>query len=93
MEEDYKIPSSKGYKRDYKAEYANAGASEKQKKERAARNRASRNKGAGPTDVDHITPLRDGGSTRLSNTKQRSVHDNRSDNGHHKGEKQVRRNK
>lgn len=84
------MPSSPNYKRDYKAEYKAFGASTKAKKERAARNKASRIKGAGPTDVDHKKPLRSGGSTALSNTRKRSVSANRSDNGHRPGEKQKK---
>ena len=82
------MPSSPNYKRDYKREYQLTGASTKAKKERAARNKASRINGAGPTDVDHKKPLRSGGSTALSNTRKRSVSANRSDNGHRPGEKQ-----
>jgi hypothetical protein len=32
-------------------------------------------------DVDHKVPLRSGGSTAASNTRLRSVHANRADNG------------
>ena len=84
------MPSSPNYKRDYKREYQLNGASSKDKKERAARNKASRAKGAGPTDVDHKKPLRAGGSTALSNTRKRSVSSNRSDNGHKPGERQKK---
>jgi len=85
------VPSSPNYKRDYKAEYKNFHASAKSKADRAARNKASRVKGAGPTDVDHKKPLRVGGSKALSNTRKRSVASNRSDNGHKPGEKQKKR--
>lgn len=84
------MPSSPNYKRNYKAEYKAFHSSPKAKAERAARNKASRIKGAGPTDVDHKKPLRSGGSTALSNTRKRSVSANRSDNGHKPGEKQKR---
>jgi hypothetical protein len=84
------MPSSPNYKRDYKAEYKAFHASPEAKKDRAARNKASRVKGAGPTDVDHKKPLRSGGSTALSNTRKRTVSANRSDNGHKKGEKQCK---
>ena len=84
------MPSSPNYKRNYKREYQLNGASTKAKKERAARNKASRINGAGPTDVDHKKPLRSGGSTALSNTRKRSVSANRSDNGHKPGEKQKK---
>ena len=84
------VPSSPNYKRDYKREYQLFDSSAKAKKERAARNKASRVKGAGPTDVDHKKPLRSGGSKGLSNTRTRAVSANRSDNGHKPGEKQKR---
>ena len=84
------VPSSPNYKRDYKREYDLFADSTKAKKERAARNKASRVKGAGPTDVNHKKPLRSGGSKALSNTRTRAVSANRSDNGHKPGEKQKR---
>ena len=84
------MPSSPNYKRDYKREYQLFDSSAKAKKERAARNKASRVKGAGPTDVDHKKPLRSGGSKGLSNTRTRAVSANRSDNGHKPGERQKR---
>jgi hypothetical protein len=84
------MPSSPNYKRNYKQEYQLFDSSTKAKKERAARNKASRTKGAGPTDVDHKKPLRAGGSKALSNTRTRSVSANRSDNGHNPGEKQKK---
>lgn len=82
------MPSSPGYKRDYKKEYSNFHASDKAKKDRAARNKANRAKGVAGKDVDHKKPLRSGGSKSLSNTRVRSVSANRSDNGHKPGEKQ-----
>ena len=84
------MPSNPNYKRNYKQEYQLFDSSTKAKKDRAARNRASRVKGAGPTDVDHKKPLRAGGSKALSNTRTRSVSANRSDNGHNSGEKQKK---
>jgi hypothetical protein len=84
------MPSSPGYKRDYKAEYKAHHSSPADKKERAARNKASRAKGQSGMDVDHKSPLRSGGSSSLSNTRIRSVKANRSDNGHVKGEKQKK---
>jgi len=84
------MPSSPNYKRNYKQEYDLFADSTKAKKERAARNKASRAKGAGPTDVDHKKPLRSGGSKALSNTRTRSVSANRADNGHKPGEKQKK---
>jgi len=85
------MPSSKNYKRDYKAEYATHHASPAAKKQRAARNKAARVKGQTGKDVDHKTPLRSGGSTSLSNTRVRSRSANRADNGHKPGEKQKTR--
>jgi hypothetical protein len=87
------MPSSPNYKRNYKDEYEKFHSSAEDKKERAARNKASRAKGAGPTDVDHKKPLRSGGSTALSNTRKRAVSANRSDNGHKPGEKQCKKRK
>jgi len=84
------MPSNPNYKRNYKQEYQLFDSSTKAKKDRAARNKASRVKGAGPTDVDHKKPLRAGGSKALSNTRTRSVSANRSDNGHNSGEKQKK---
>lgn len=87
------MPSSPNYKRDYKAEYAAHHASPKAKKERAARNKAAAAKGEPGKDVDHKKPLRSGGSKELSNTRVRSRAENRSDNGHKKGETQVKKKK
>jgi len=87
------MPSSPGYKRDYKAEYKDHHSSPKAKKERAARNKACADKGVKGKDVDHKVPLRAGGSTGKSNTRVRSIAANRSDNGHSKGETQKRKKK
>lgn len=84
------MPSSPNYKRDYKAEYKAHHSSPQAKKDRAARNKAARAKGVKGKDVDHINPLRNGGSTSGSNLRVRSVRANRSDNGHKPGEKQKR---
>ena len=84
------MPSSPNYKRDYKDEYEKHHSSTEDKKERAARNKASRAKGVAGKDVDHKKPLRSGGSKALSNTRVRAVSANRSDNGHKKGEKQCK---
>jgi hypothetical protein len=84
------MPSSPGYKRDYSAEYKSHHSSTKAKKERAARNKANAKKGVKGKDVDHVTPLRSGGSKSVTNTRVRSVKANRSDNGHKPGEKQKR---
>jgi hypothetical protein len=85
------MPSSPGYKRDYKQEYKDHHSSPKAKKERASRNKACAEKGCKGKDVDHKKPLRSGGSTASSNTRVRSVSANRSDNGHKKGETQKRK--
>lgn len=83
------------YKRDYKKEYKNYHGKKKQRKERSARTIARElmkkkglvKKGDGK-DVDHKKPLRNGGSKSLNNLRVRDKSENRSDNGHHKGEKQ-----
>lgn len=82
-------------KRDYKKEYRNYHGKPKQRKERAARTRARElmkkkgkvKKGDGK-DIDHKNPLRSGGSNGINNLRVRGKSDNRSDNGHKKGEKQ-----
>ena len=92
------MPSSPGYERDYKQEYATTHKSKKAKKQRAARNSAratavasgKASKGDGK-DIDHKKPLRSGGTTSASNTRVRSVAANRSDNGHKPGETQKRK--
>lgn len=85
------MPSSPGYKRDYKAEYKAHHASPEAKKDRAARNKASAAKGVSGKDVDHKTPLRSGGSKDLKNTAVRDRSANRADNGHKPGETQKKR--
>jgi 5-methylcytosine-specific restriction endonuclease McrA len=76
------MPSSAGYRRDYKQE-AKYHASPEQKKRRAMRNKAHRTlervlgrniKG----DVDHKTPLSKGGSNSRSNLRVQSKSANRS---------------
>lgn len=70
------MPSSKGYKRDYKEEYDNYHASSKQKKDRASRNAARRKmakkgkvKKGDNKDVHHVNGnVRD--NTRLAVKKQ-----------------------
>jgi len=62
-------------KRNYKKEYARDHASEKQKKDRAARNKARKDNGLKKGDgkeVDHKKPLSKGGS-RTSKKNQRVV--------------------
>ena len=84
------MPSSPGYRRDYKSEYQKHHASPEAKKARAARNKAARAKGQPGKDVDHVRPIRAGGSHSLTNTRVRSRSANRSDNGHKKGETQKK---
>ena len=72
------------------------------KKKRAARNKARReaerdgraSKGDGK-DIDHVKPLREGGSASKSNTRARSRRANRSDNrgkgGRPKGSKNKKK--
>ena len=81
--------------RDYKKEYRNYHGKPKQRKERAARTRArelmkkkGRVKKGDGKDIDHKKPLRSGGSNGINNLRVRKKSDNRSDNGHKKGEKQ-----
>jgi hypothetical protein len=82
-------------KRNYKMEYRNYHGKPKQRKERAARTKAREQmikkgkvrKGDGK-DIDHKKPLRNGGSHGINNLRIRDRSDNRSDNGHKKGEKQ-----
>ncbi len=70
----------------YDKEYANYQGTDEQKKNRAQRNKARRlmvregkaAKGDGK-DVDHITPLRSGGTSTKSNLRIRSKSANRSD--------------
>lgn len=68
--------------RDYKREYANYHARPEQKKNRAARNLWNRRlKGKVPAgkEIDHKTPLGNGGSNDRSNIRFRSVSENRAD--------------
>ncbi|NBO36652.1 HNH endonuclease [bacterium] len=76
-------------------EYRNYHGKPKQRKERAARTKAREQmikkgkvrKGDGK-DIDHKKPLRNGGSHGINNLRIRDRSENRSDNGHKKGEKQ-----
>lgn len=84
-------------KRDYKKEYRNYHGKPKQRKERAARTAArellikkGRVKKGDGKDVDHKRPLRSGGSKSINNLRVRDKSENRSDNGHKKGEKQKK---
>jgi hypothetical protein len=79
--------------RDYKKEYANYQGRPEQIKNRASRNKARRlmirkvgKARLNGKDVDHKHPIRRGGTSSLKNLRIRSVKDNRSDNGHHRGE-------
>ena len=83
------------YKRNYKKEYRNYHGKRKQRKERAARTAArelmikkGRVKKGDGKDIDHKKPLRKGGSKGINNLRVRDKSENRSDNGHKKGEKQ-----
>jgi hypothetical protein len=72
--------------RNYDKEYANYQGTEEQKKNRAQRNKARRmmikegaaSKGDG-MDVDHVKPMRNGGTSTRSNLRMRSKSANRSD--------------
>jgi len=85
------------YKRDYKKEYKNYHGKPKQRKERAARTAArelmikkGRVKKGDGKDIDHKKPLRNGGSKGINNLRIRDKSENRSDNGHKKGETQKK---
>ena len=75
-------------KRDYKREYETYHSKPKAKKERSQRNSARRQaekdgrvkKGDG-LDLDHIKPIRQGGSNSKKNTRVVSKSSNRSRNG------------
>ena len=72
--------------RNYDKEYANYQGTETQKKNRAQRNKARRMliregvaaKGDGK-DVDHIKPMKSGGTSARSNLRMRSKSANRAD--------------
>ena len=77
------VPSSPNYVRNYQEEYANE--SDSRKKHRSERNKARRMAAAfygeaaiKNKDVDHIKPLDQGGSNKISNLRPRSKHSNRS---------------
>jgi hypothetical protein len=73
--------------RNYRKEYDNYQGQPEQIKKRAERVKARRlmekegkaHKGDGK-DVDHVNPLRSGGSTTINNLRMRSKKTNRSDN-------------
>lgn len=91
----YDLFVNEEYKRNYKKEYRNYHGKPKQRKERAARTAAremmikkGRVKKGDGKDIDHKKPLRSGGSKGINNLRVRDKSENRSDNGHEKGEKQ-----
>lgn len=92
--------TTKATGRNYRHEYDTYQGKPDQIKKRAKRVMARRKmikegkaaKGDGK-DVDHKKHLNSGGTNADSNLRKRSVRANRSDNGHHKGEKQKRRKK
>ena len=81
------MPSSKGYKRNYKQEYAQKGQSgTKGKKDRAARNKArstakKKGKNVKGKDLCHKKSLKAGGSRSVKNTKVCKRSANRSAGG------------
>ena len=67
-------------KRDYRKEYDDFHGTEEQKKNRAARNKARKDKGLKKGDgkeVDHVVPLSKGGSKSKKNQRVVSRHTNR----------------
>lgn len=89
------MPSSPGYKRNYKHEYAIE--SPERRKQRAERNAARRklleeglvHKHDG-NDVDHKNPLSKGGSNQRRNLRVRDSHANRSYDRTHSGAMKYR---
>ena len=87
-------PYNKSTGRNYKRDYEKFQSSEKAKKDRASRNKVRREaemsgkvrKGDG-YDIDHIIPLKNGGSKDKKNTRVRSRSANRGD------KKQLKRRK
>lgn len=74
------MPSSKGYKRDYKQEYANQGSKPKRKKARAENNKArqeaikkGRVKKGSKMDVAHTKPGAKGKTFIQDRSKNRSI--------------------
>lgn len=77
------MPSSPGYVRDYKQEYASE--SKSRREHRASRNKARRTaekiygkEAIRGKDIDHKKPLDQGGSNKASNLRPRSPSANRS---------------
>lgn len=79
----------RNYKREYKLFHGKPSQIKKRAKRVTARRKLERegkvHKGDGK-DVDHKTPLRNGGSNGKQNLRVRSRKDNRSDNGKYKGQ-------
>ena len=81
------MPSSANYQRDYRREYAtqktrgesgtgsSSGSAKRHKLRRLALKRGKVKPGQ---DLDHITPLSDGGANTLSNARATTPHKNRS---------------
>ena len=91
----YNLALYEAKKRNYAMEYRNYHGKPKQRKERAKRTKAreemikkGRVKKGDGKDIDHKRALRHGGSNGINNLRVRDKSDNRSDNGHSKGEKQ-----
>lgn len=82
------MPSSPGYKRDYKEEYRtevkrgeagtghDSGSAERHRLRRLAIKKGLIHAGS-KEDVDHIKPLSKGGANTISNARARSQHANR----------------
>jgi ABC-type oligopeptide transport system ATPase subunit len=93
IEECFDLLTEAKRKRNYKREYKLFHGKPSQIKKRAARVKARRqyekegkvSKGDGK-DVDHVKPLRNGGSTGKGNLRVRDRSANRSDNGKYKGQ-------
>jgi len=69
---------ARGRKRDYKKEYKRDHGGSTSKKNRAARNTASRKKKCGPgKEADHKKPLSKGGSKKMKNVRCVSRRTNR----------------
>lgn len=81
------MPSSKGYVRNYKQEYATAktrgengvgSSSDDAKRKRLRREAEKKGIVKKGQDLDHIKPLSKGGANTLKNARATSPHDNRS---------------
>ena len=71
------MPSSPGYKRDVKQEYARYGSTPKAKKQRARNNKANRDAGTygngDGMDIAHTKPKAKGSTFKQSPSKNRSI--------------------